>query len=124
MKQTGLQFLCCDQTEIISKITENIVTPRTADSEKHFFAGMFVEEPELEPDNINSIREALNFKKTEEINSEIRMFAQLISTESFAKAHLSSNQFWKDNKINYPHLYTISYVKFNQRIKCLYRKIF
>ena len=95
---------------MISKVSEKIVTPKTADSDQLFFAGMFQEEDELE--NTESVRAALNLKKTEEINLEIRKFSDLIATDGFAKTNSSSNQFWKNNKQDYSHLCTL-FIMFN-----------
>ena len=41
LKSVALKFLCEDNVEVVSKVTEKIVTPNTADSEKHFFDGMY-----------------------------------------------------------------------------------
>ena len=81
---------------MVSKVIEKIVTPNTADSEKHFFDGMFEEEFEIE--NPDAIAAALVFKKEQEINSEIIKFTDLITAGNFKRTRLSSNEFWKDKK--------------------------
>ena len=81
---------------MVSKVTEKIVTPNTADSEKHFFEGMFEEEFEIE--NPGAIAAALDIKKEQEINSEIIKFTYFITAENFKRTRLSSNEFWKDKK--------------------------
>ena len=69
LKSVALKIVCEDNVEVVSKVTVKIVTPNTADSEKHFFEGMFEEEFEIE--NPDAIAGALVFKKEQEINSEI-----------------------------------------------------
>ena len=105
LKSVALKFLCEDNVEVVSKVTEKIVTPNTADSEKHFFEGMFEEEFEIE--NPDAIAAALVFKKEQEINSEIIKFTDLITAENFKRTLLSSNEFWKDKKRDFPHLCTL-----------------
>ena len=83
--------MCQNVEAAASKLTEAIVTPKTAASKKHFFGGMFDAKELLESQE--SIGAAIRFQK-----EEIKKFSTLISSKDFAKNNLSSNKFWKDNK--------------------------
>jgi hypothetical protein len=46
MNIVAYSFLC-KNVDTASKLTEAVVTPRTADSDKHFFGGIFDDEQAL-----------------------------------------------------------------------------
>ena len=77
------QIHSCENIETASKLTEVIVTPKRADSEKHFFICMFDEGEILE--NEENIEAAMQFQKEEEIKN----FSKLIANKDFCNQNLS-----------------------------------
>ncbi len=104
MNIVAYSFLC-KNVGPASQTTEPVVTPRTADSDKHFFGGMFDDKQALESQE--SIEASLQFQKEEEIKEEIKKFSTLIGSKDFFKSNISSNKFWKENKLEYPNLCTL-----------------
>jgi hypothetical protein len=97
MNIVAYSFLC-KTVGTASKLTEAVVTPKTADSDKYFFGGMFDDEQALESQE--SIEASLQFQK--EVNKEeIKKFSILIGSKDFSKSNISSNKFWKENKLEY-----------------------
>jgi len=66
---------------------------------------MFEEEVEIE--SYDNIQAALRINKQEELNTEIITFAAMFSGKHFEIPNLSSNNFWKEKKLKFPHLSTL-----------------
>ena len=103
MLNTVANSFLCQDLEVASKVTEKIVTPKTADSEKHFFFGMGQDDLLIE--NSQTVEAALKFQKQEAINLEINEFSKIIANKDFKC--LSSNQFWIEKKLEFPNLCTL-----------------
>ena len=83
MQAISIKYLCHD-LEVVSSITEKVITPQTADSDLYFIAGMFEKEPSgSDITNEEAVRSALKFKQIEEIKDEVRRFSEIISRENF-----------------------------------------